>query len=118
MHFGVIWIPKLEKIEKPTFWEILDPILGKNLLKHFNRGNLDLANTFNQHFATIGLKVGNSILPVDGHFSDFLTKRDVKNKPFIDLLYAFYLSPTIPDEVAKIIDSLSIKTSVVYQFTF
>ena len=71
-----------------------------------------IANTFNHHFATIGSKVGDSILPGQGNFRDFLTKRDVNNKPFIDPPNSFFLSPTIPDEIEKIIDSLNLKKSV------
>ena len=53
-----------------------------------------------------------SHLDIFSIFSDFLTKRDVNNKPFIDPPNSFFLSPTIPDEVAKVIDSLNIKKSV------
>ena len=71
-----------------------------------------IANTFNHHFASIGENVGNSILPGQGNFRDFLNQKDVNNKPFIDPPNSFFLSPTIPDEVEKIIDSLNINKSV------
>ena len=71
-----------------------------------------IANTFNYHFSTIGANVGNSILSGHGNFRDYLNLCDVNNKPFIDPPNTFFINPTIPVEVEKIIDSLNIKKSV------
>ena len=68
-----------------------------------------IANTFNDHFSSIGQKVGSSILPGQGHYKDYLNKCDVNNKPFINPPNSFFLSPTVPDEVQKIITSLNLK---------
>ena len=58
-----------------------------------------IANTFNLHFSTIGSNVGNSILPGQGHFSDFLNLSNVNNRPFLESSASFFLIPTIPEEI-------------------
>ena len=92
---------------KSTNIKLLDEING-NLIS--DKGII--ANTFNRHFATIGNRVGNSILPGHGNFSDFLNRRDSNNKSYINPPNTFFLSPTVPEEVEKIIESLNLKKSV------
>ena len=71
-----------------------------------------IANKFNLHFSTIGQQVALKIPPGKGNFRDFLTKRDNNNTPFINQPNTFYLDPSIPQEIEKIIDSLDLKKSV------
>ena len=66
-----------------------------------------IVNIFNDHFSTIGTKVQQKI-PVElGNFEDYLNKRDINGKLFINPDgNSFFLGPTVPDEISKIIDSL------------
>ena len=70
-----------------------------------------IANIFNNHFSTVGTKVDSKIPHVPGSYKTYLTKKDINNKPFLNPSYSFFLSPTVPPEVAKIIDSLDLKKS-------
>ena len=72
-----------------------------------------VANTFDEHFATIGSKIGNKIPPESGSFRDYLTKRNCNGKPFIHPNSAsFFLSPTTPGEIEFIINCLNTSKSV------
>ena len=74
---------------------------------------LKIANIFNNHFSTIGEKVQQKI-PIDnsGSFKDYLNKRDKNGKLFINPDgFSFFLSPTVPGEIIKIIDALDITKS-------
>ena len=71
-----------------------------------------IANKFNNYFSTIGEQVSIRIPAGNGNFRDFLTKRDSNNIPYINQPNSFYLEPTIPQEIEKLIDSLDLKKSV------
>ena len=67
-----------------------------------------ISNIFNDHFSTIGEKVQQKI-PIDnsGNFKDYLNKRDKNGKLYINPDGStFFLSPTVPGEIIKIIDAL------------
>ena len=69
---------------------------------------LKISNIFNDHFSTVGEKVQQKI-PVDstGNFKDYLNKRDNNGRLFINPDgCSFFLSPTVPGEITKIIDAL------------
>ena len=67
-----------------------------------------VANMFNEHFATIGSKIGIKISPEPGSYRDYLTKRNRNGKPFINPTSApFFLSPTLPGEIELIINCLN-----------
>ena len=70
------------------------------------------ANTFNDHFSTIGSKIERKIPWAPGNFSDYFYKKDKHGKHYINPdNFSFFLSPTVPIEVEKIIDDLNIKKS-------
>ena len=67
-----------------------------------------VANIFNEHFATIGSKIGNKIPPESDSFPDYLIKRNRNGKPFIYPTSAsFFLSPTTPGEIELIINCVN-----------
>ena len=70
-----------------------------------------IANIFNDHFSTAGSKVDSKIPRVPGSYKSYLSKKDKNNKPFLNPPDSFFLSPVIPSEVSKIIDSLDLKKS-------
>ena len=64
-------------------------------------------NVFNDHFSTIGTKVQQKIRFEPGNFKDYLNKRDKNGKLYINPDGdSFFLGPTVPGEISKIIDSL------------
>ena len=66
-----------------------------------------IVNIFNDHFSTIGTKVQQKIPVEHGNFEDYLNKRDKNGKLFINPDgNSFFLGPTVPEEISKIIDSL------------
>ena len=71
-----------------------------------------ISNTFNDHFSTLGAKVQQKIPPERGSYNDYLKKKSQNGKLIInpDGL-TFFLSPTKPDEISKIIDRLDPKKS-------
>ena len=70
-----------------------------------------IANIFNDHFSTVGSKVDSKIARVTGSYKSYLTKKDINNKPFLNPPNSFFLTPAVPPEVAKIIDSLHLQKS-------
>ena len=70
-----------------------------------------IANIFNDHFSTVGSKVDMKIPRVPGSYKTYLSKKDLNDKPFLDPPDSFFLTPVIPSEVEKIIDSLDLKKS-------
>ena len=66
-----------------------------------------LSNMFNDHFSTVGGKVQDRIPPQRGSYRSYLSKRDVNGRLFINPDgVSFYLAPTVPPEVEKLIDGL------------
>ena len=64
-------------------------------------------DVFNDHFSTIGTKVQQKIPVEPGNFKDYLKKRDKNGKLYINPEgNSFFLGPTVPEEISKIIDSL------------
>ena len=71
-----------------------------------------IGNIFNDHFSTLGAKVQQKIPNVQGDFRDYLKRKGKNNKAVINPDgHSFFLSPTIPDEVEKIIDKLNLSKS-------
>ena len=67
-----------------------------------------IGNIFNDHFASLGAKVQQKIPHADGDFREYLTKKNKLNKVIINPDdHTFFLSPTQPDEIEKIIDKLN-----------
>ena len=71
-----------------------------------------IASIFNNHFSTIGSKIEQGIPFHPGNFKDYLNKKDKNRKLFVNSTNtSFFLSPTIPKEVEKIIDVLDVNKS-------
>ena len=71
-----------------------------------------IANTFNDHFSALGAKVQQKIPLEQGDFRDYLKKKGKDNKAVINPDgHCIFLSPTIPDEIEKIIDKLNASKS-------
>ena len=74
--------------------------------------SLQIANIFNNQYSTIGKKVQQKIPNQTGDYRSYLTKRQANGKPCINPDgSSFFLSPTIPDDIEKIIDALDISKS-------
>ena len=73
----------------------------------------NIANIFNDHYATLGLNVQQKIPTQEGDYNFYLDKRDKDGRRFINPDgCTFYLSPAGPGEVEKIIDELNINKSI------
>ena len=71
-----------------------------------------IGNIFNDHFSTLGAKVQQKIPDIDGDFREYLRKKDKFNKAVINPDdHTFFLSPTLPSEIEKIIDKLNLSKS-------
>ena len=71
-----------------------------------------VASIFNNHFSTISSKIKHGIPFHPGNFKDYLNKKDKNGKLFVNSTNtSFFLFPTIPKEVEKIIDALDVKKS-------
>ena len=71
-----------------------------------------IAKIFNDHFSALGAKVQQKIPEVEGSFNSYLHKRSSNGKLFINPDgKTFFLSPTNPDEISKLIDTLDPKKS-------
>ena len=114
LHYEAYFESNKNKTSK--LWEGIRALVNTSASKSSNIKLIDendcmisdkgvIANTFNHHFSTIGSNVGNSILSGHGHFTDYLNVRDVNNKPHLNPPNTFYLGPTIPEEIDKLIDS-------------
>ena len=74
--------------------------------------SMKIANIFNDHFSSIGSKVDQKIPYTPGNFKDYFNKKDKDGKLFINPSNSsFFIAPTVPDEVEKIIDTLDLKKS-------
>ena len=70
-----------------------------------------IAKIFNDHFSALGAKVQQNIPVVDGNYNSYLYKK-INGKQVINPEgFNFFLSPTKPDEISKIIDGLDTKKS-------
>ena len=89
------------KPTKASSIKLLDE--NKNLISDPRK----IVNIFNDHFSTIGTKVQQKIPVEPGNFKDYLNKRDINGNLYINPGgNSFFLGPTVPDEISKIIDSL------------
>ena len=71
-----------------------------------------IANLFNDHFSTVCSKTEQKIPFNPGNFKDYFNKKDKNGKLFINSIgSSFFLSPTTPGEVEKIIDDVDVKKS-------
>ena len=71
-----------------------------------------IANIFNDHYSTIGLKVQNRIPNQKGNYRSYLSKLRPDGKPCINPDgSSFFLCPTVPAEIAKIIDGIDFNKS-------
>ena len=67
-----------------------------------------IGNIFNDHFSTLEAKVQQKIPSVQGDFRNYFKKRDRNQKDIINPEgRTFFLSPTMPEEIEKIIDKLN-----------
>ena len=67
---------------------------------------------FNNHFSTLGANVQQRIPVVEGSYNSYLYKRSPNGKHVINPDgCTFFLSPTRPDEISKIIDGLDHRKS-------
>ena len=71
-----------------------------------------IANIFNNHYSTIGSKVQQKIPNQTGDFRTYLRKHRSDGKSCVNPDgSSFFLSPTVPDEISKLIDALDISKS-------
>ena len=71
-----------------------------------------ISNIFNNYFSTIGPDIERKIPSVPGSFKDYFKLKDKNGKLAINPNNAsFFLSPTVPEEIDKLIDSLDVKKS-------
>ena len=72
-----------------------------------------ISHKFNHYFSKIGRDIKRKIPPVPGNsFKDYFNKKDEYGKLIINPTNAsFFLSPTVPGEVEKLIDGLDINKS-------
>ena len=70
-----------------------------------------ICNTLNNNFSTIGSKIEPKIPFTPGNFKDYFNKKDGNGNLIINSANSFFLSPTVPGEVEKIIDALDMKKS-------
>ena len=69
-----------------------------------------ISNVFNDYFSSISPKIECKIPIVPGSFKEYFEIKDVSGKSLINLSNAsFFLSPTVPAEIEKLIDALDIK---------
>ena len=78
-----------------------------------------ISHKFNHYLSTIGPDIERKIPTTQGNFKDYFNKKDANGKVIIDPLNSsFFLSPTVPGEVERIIHGLGIKKSTVGQIVF
>ena len=70
-----------------------------------------ISNTLNNHFSTIGSKLEQKNPFTPGNFRDYFNKKDRNGNFIINSANSFFLIPTVPGEVEKIIDALDMKKS-------
>ena len=67
-----------------------------------------IGNIFNDHFSTLGAKVQQKIPHQGGDFREYMKRKGHDNKTMINPDdHSFFLSPTKPEEIEKIIDKLN-----------
>ena len=71
-----------------------------------------IAKIFNDHFSALGAKVQQKIPVVEGNYNSYLYKKSLRGHQIINPDgITFFLSPTTPDEISKIIDRLDHRKS-------
>ena len=70
-----------------------------------------ITNMFNNHFSTIGSKIEQKIPIVPGSYKEYFNKKDINGNLLFNSPHSFFLAPTAPSEVEKLIDALDIKKS-------
>ena len=94
------------KASKTSSIKLLDE--NNNLISDSSK----IANIFNDFYSTLGSNVQQKIPNQTGDYRSYLRKRSPNGKPFINPDdCSFYLSPTTPEEISIIIDSLDITKS-------
>jgi hypothetical protein len=69
-----------------------------------------IAKIFNDHFSALGAGVQQKIPVVEVNYNSYLYKKS-NGRPIINPFFTFFLSPTKPDEISKIIDGLDPRKS-------
>ena len=77
--------------------------------KHNNlfSDHLAIANKFNDYFSTIGSFVEQKIPNITGNYKDYFKVKDKNGKLIVNCYNSLYLSPTTPNEIGNIIQSLN-----------
>ena len=77
--------------------------------KHNNlfSDHLAIANKFNDYFSTIGSFVEQKIPNITGNYKDYFKVKDKNGKLIVNCNNSLYLSPTTPNEIGNIIQSLN-----------
>jgi len=70
-----------------------------------------IANTFNNHFSTLGAKIEQKIPFTQGNVYEYFNKKDSNGNLIINSPNSLFLVPTVPGEVEKLIDALDSKKS-------
>ena len=71
-----------------------------------------ISNVFNHYFSTIGPEINRKIPTAPGSFKNYFNRKDENGKLLINPSNcSFFLSPTVPGEIEKLIDALDVKKS-------
>ena len=70
-----------------------------------------ITSMFNDHFSTVGSKIEKMIPLAQGDFKEYFNKKDGNGNLVINPMYSFFLAPTVPSEVEKLIDALDTSKS-------
>ena len=109
------------KYKSSEIWKGIRSLVNINSTTSFNIKLLDennkliinpkkISNIFNDHFSTLGSKIEQKIPFESGNYKDYFNKKDKNGNLFINSANSFFLSPTSPSEIEKIINDLDIKT--------
>ena len=82
-----------------------------NLLNNNNNDllntSLKIANEFNDYFNAIGSAIDKKIFNTNACYKDYSNEKDKYGNLIINCNKSLYLTPTTPDEIAKIINYLT-----------
>ena len=120
------------KYKSSEIWKGIRSLVNINSTTSFNIKLLDenkliinpkkISNIFNDHFSTLGSKIEQKIPFELGNYKNYFNKKDKNGNLFINSANSFFLSPTNPSEIEKIINDLDIKKSIqdliIYLFSF
>ena len=94
----------LKRINRLSSIKLLDH--NNNLISDSRK----ISQIFNNYFSTIGPEIAQKIPNVPGDYRYYFNKKDKDGKLFINPSNSsFFLEPTVPKEIEKLIDALDNK---------